>query len=85
MNSTGRRPALARDLETIFPKEKYQYMYVAEIEKIDSKLETVITSKWVDKDMKNDGITNIRIINKIKKDYLKDKTQSDIQIIIRKL
>jgi len=60
-------------------------MYVAEIEKIDSKLETVITSKWVDKDMKNDGITNIRIINKIKKDYLKDKTQSDIQIIIRKL
>ncbi len=73
------------DLETIFPKEKYEYMYVAEIEKIDSKFETEIASKWLDKDLKNDGITNIRIINKIKKDYLKDKMQSDIQTIIRKL
>jgi len=73
------------DLKYIFPKEKYEYMFVAEIDKIDSKQEIEIVNKWIDKYLAINEITDISIINEIKEDYLKNKSQSDIQVIFRKL
>ena len=72
------------DFTEIFPPEKYERVYQAEIEKINSKIEDEITSKWLDKAMEQDGITDLRKKEIIKADYLKNDTQSDIQIIMRR-
>ncbi len=73
------------DIENLFSKEKYEYVYIAEIQKVDSMREREITIKWLDKDNEREGIKDIRIQNQIKDDYLKDKQQADIQVILRKL
>lgn len=72
------------DLEKVFPKENFERIYYAEIEKTDPEVEAELTEKWLDKSLEADGITDPRHIEFIKKDYMKNKNQSDIVTIFRK-
>lgn len=72
------------DLETVFKKGSFERIYIAEIEKIDSKDERSLVSKFLDKSYRLDGITNQKKIDFYKSEYLKDKTESYIMAIFRK-
>lgn len=73
-----------KDLEKIFPKALFERVYSAEIDKIDTQSDKEITNQWLDKSLEADGIIDPRHKAFIKKNYLKNRTQSDIQMIFRK-
>lgn len=73
-----------KDLEKIFPKKLFEKVYSAEIEKVDTQSDKEITNRWLDKSLDADGITDPRHRAFIKKNYLKTRAQSDIQMIFRK-
>ena len=73
-----------KDLEKIFPKNLFERVYSAEIEKMDTQRDKEITSRWLDKSLESDGITDPRHKASIKKKYLKNRGQADIQMIFRR-
>ena len=72
------------DLETIFPNELFERIYYAEVDKVDSKMEREFTEEWLDRLLKVAKVTDPKRIDQAKKDYLKNKSQSDIIVIFRK-
>jgi SAM-dependent methyltransferase len=72
------------DLEKVFPNHSFERVYYSEIDKVDPKIEHDLTCKWLDKSLEADGTTDPKIIEIIKKNYLKNKNQSDIITIFRR-
>jgi SAM-dependent methyltransferase len=72
------------DLEKVLTLDKFERIYYAEVDKIDSKIDQKLTSLWLDTLLEKDGVKNPKMVAKIKKDYLKNKYQSDIVAIFRK-
>lgn len=73
-----------KDLTQIFPPDKYQVVYQAEIEKIYSQTEQVIISKWLDRSFEVQGVFDIQTKEELKKEYLEEARQSNIQMIFRR-
>ncbi len=72
------------DLEKVFPNNEFERIYYAEIDKIDPLFERKITVEWLERSLKADGITDPKHIELIKRDYMKNKNQSDIITIFRR-
>jgi SAM-dependent methyltransferase len=72
------------DLKAIFPIEKYEWVYLAEIEKLSSDTENSIINTWLDTLLEKGGIKNPRTKKKYKSDYLKNRGESQIQFLLRK-
>jgi len=73
-----------RDLDKVFAGHLFQRIYYADVDKSDSQSERDLAEEWLDKDLEADGITDPGQADLIKKDYLKNKRQSDIIAIYRK-
>jgi SAM-dependent methyltransferase len=73
-----------RDLDKVFPSHLFERIYYADMEKTDSQSERDLAEEWIDKDLEAEGITDPKQIDLIKKDYLKNKRQSDIIAVYRK-
>ena len=73
------------DLDALFKKESFERIYVAEIEKKDSRDELRLVSQWFDKSCKQEeGIKDQKVIDVLKAQYMKNKMQSDIVAIFRR-
>jgi hypothetical protein len=51
---------------------------------MDTQSDKEITNSWLDKSLEADGITDPRHKASIKKKYLKNRAQADIQMIFRR-
>jgi SAM-dependent methyltransferase len=72
------------DLDTLFTGDTFEKIYLADIQRQESKLDKDIVDKWINKNLDHDGIINKKVRAKIKADYLSDKLESDIVCIYRK-
>jgi SAM-dependent methyltransferase len=73
-----------RDLDKIFPNHSFERIYYADVEKIDSQSHKELVKEWIVTDLESEGITDLEQIDLIKKEYLKNKKQSDIIAMYRK-
>ncbi|MFA6058239.1 MAG: hypothetical protein WC756_08560 [Taibaiella sp.] len=72
------------DLQRVFPNDLFDRIYYAEVEKLDPQIERDLTNKWLDQSLKADGISDPKIIERVKKSYLANKSQSDIITIFKR-
>lgn len=72
------------DLQKLFSDEKYEWVYSANIVRAASKDDVEFLNIWLDKDLQRQGLKNPDIIAKIKANYLKNNSEADLQIIVRK-
>ncbi len=71
------------DLNNIFIEIEFERIYLAEIEKKDSIEDKTFVSDWLDEVIRLCDVP-VNEINNLKKNYLKDKSQSDLIAIFKK-
>ncbi|MGC4034440.1 MAG: class I SAM-dependent methyltransferase [Chitinophagaceae bacterium] len=72
------------DFEKIFSNEHFERVYLADIQKEDSKAELELVDEWLNRVLRVEGITDQKEIEENKKDYLDQKSQANIIAIFRK-
>lgn len=72
------------DLDEVFHNGLFEKIYVAEIEKSESKIEQELINKWLERSLAAEDITNPIDVNMRKADYVQNKMESDIIAIFRR-
>jgi len=72
------------ELDLIFPNPLFESIYCAEIEQTDSKKVVEFTKEWINEYCKVNNITDAQTIERTKSEHLKNKKQSNIEVIFRK-
>lgn len=72
------------DLEKVFQSTDFERIYYAEIDKVDSLFEQKTTEEWLERLFKADGISDPRLIELLKRKYMKNINQSDIITIFKR-
>lgn len=73
------------DLDVVFPADKFQRLYYAEIESEISTIERNIQIKWIEEVCRRANIRDRREITQIKRDHFKDQRESMVDAIYRRL
>ena len=73
------------DLDAVFPNEKFEKIYSAEVESQTMALERKIQIKWIEEVCRKAKITDRREITEIKREHFKDQKESFIDTIYRRL
>lgn len=72
------------DVKQIFNPNIYEYKYIADIYRETSKDDLEFINKWLDEVCKYYGCTDQNEIDLLKQNYLANKAESELEIVLRK-